>query len=71
MTVERRYAQCLRSHGIPNWPVPTISAKGGRPVFDLSGAGIHPQSANSSQFLSKEGECRSLVGGSVPILPDT
>jgi hypothetical protein len=40
-------------------------------VFDLSSAGIEPQSANSSQFLRAEDECRSLVGGSVPIPPNT
>ena len=70
MTVERQYAQCLRSHGIPNWPDPTVGAKG-RPVFDLSGAGIDPQSANLSQFRSKQDECQRLIGGSVPSLPDT
>jgi hypothetical protein len=70
LTVERRYAQCLRSHGLPNWPDPTVGAKG-RPVFDLSGAGIDPQSADSSQLRPKEEECRRLTGGSVPILPIT
>ena len=75
LTVERKYGQCLRSHGIPNWPDPTISPKGGRPVFDLSGAGLDPQapaySRDSSQFGSKDRLCRGLVGGAVPILPYT
>jgi hypothetical protein len=75
LTVERKYAQCLRSHGIPNWPDPTISAKGGRPVFDLSGAGLDARSTafsrDSSQFGSKDRQCRRLVGGTVPILPYT
>jgi hypothetical protein len=75
LTVERRYAQCLRSHGIPNWPDPTISPKGGRPVFDLSGAGLDSTSTaysrDSSQFGSMDRACRNLVGGSVPILPYT
>ena len=70
LIVERRYAQCMRSHGVPDWPDPTVGAKG-RPVFDLSSAGIDPESADSSQFRSMEGECRSFVGGSVPILPFT
>jgi hypothetical protein len=69
MTVERSYARCMRSHGVPTWPDPTVGAKG-RPVFDLSGAGIDPQSTDSSQFQSKEAACRSLVG-SVPNLPVT
>jgi len=70
LTVERRYAQCMRSHGVPHWPDPTVGAKG-RPVFDLSSAGIDPQSVDSSRFRSAAGKCRSLVGGSVPMLPST
>lgn len=70
LTVERSYAQCMRSHGVPTWPDPTVGAKG-RPVFDLSRAGIDPQSTDSSQFQAKEAECRSLVGGTVPNLPVT
>jgi hypothetical protein len=75
LTVERKYAQCLRSHGIPSWPDPAVSPKGGRPVFDLSGAGLDPRSTaysrDSSQFGSNDRQCRALVGGTVPILPYT
>jgi hypothetical protein len=71
LTVERTYAQCLRSHGLPNWPDPTISPKGGRPVFDLTGAGIDTHVTDSSQFRSKDLGCRRLIGGSVPSLPTT
>jgi hypothetical protein len=71
LTIERQWAQCLRSHGVPNWPDPTISAKGGRPVFDLSGGGIDPRSADTPQVLAKEAACRHQVGGSVPNLPTT
>jgi hypothetical protein len=71
LTVGRQYAQCLRSHGVPNWPDPTISAKGGRPVFDLSDAGIDPRSADTSQFRAKEDDCRRQVGVTVPNLPYT
>jgi hypothetical protein len=70
LTVQRKFARCIRSHGLPNFPDPTIDSQL-RPVFDLSGAGIDPQSADSSQFRSNECECRRLVGGSVPILPFT
>jgi len=69
LTLERGYARCLRSHGAPNWPDPSISAKGGRPVFDLSAAGIDPQSTESSWFRSTDRECGRLGGGSVPTLP--
>jgi hypothetical protein len=71
MTLERKYAECMRSHGVPNWPDPSISPKGGRPVFDLGGAGIDTQSTESPQFVSKDRECRRLIGGSVPSLPYT
>jgi hypothetical protein len=75
LTVERKYAQCLRSDGIPNWPDPTISAKGGRPVFDLSAAGLDSTSTaysrDSSQFGSKDRRCRRMAGGTVPILSYT
>ncbi len=69
LTVERQYAQCIRSQGVPNWPDPTISAKGGRPVFDLSDAGIDPRTADTSQFRAKDDECRHQAGGTVPVLP--
>ncbi len=71
MTLERKYAECMRSHGVPNWPDPSISPKGGRPVFDLSGTGISTQSTDSPQFVSKDRECRRMIGGSVPSLPYT
>jgi len=69
MNIEREYARCMRSHGVPNWPDPTINK--GRPAFDLSSAGIDPQSTSSSQFQSEDRECRRLMGGSVPALPST
>ena len=71
MILERKYAECMRSHGVPNWPDPSISAKGGRPVFDLGTAGIDTQFTDSPQFRSKDRECRRLTGGSVPSLPFT
>ena len=32
---ERRFARCMRSHGVPNWPDPSIDSQG-RPVFAIS-----------------------------------
>jgi hypothetical protein len=65
---ERPFAACMRSHGQPNFPDPTISAKGGRPVFDLSDAGIDQQSSQAPQFLATEDDCRHQ-SGDVPLLP--
>jgi hypothetical protein len=39
LTADRKFAQCMRSHGVPNWPDPTLDANGA-PVFKVSAAGI-------------------------------
>ncbi len=30
-----KFARCMRSHGVPNWPDPTIDSQG-RPVFNIT-----------------------------------
>jgi hypothetical protein len=66
LTLMRRYAQCLRSHGVPNWPDPTLDSEG-RPFFDVSGAGISDQYTHSALFAAKDSECERLVGGSAGV----
>ncbi len=39
LTADRKFAQCMRSHGVPNWPDPVIGPNGG-PTFKVSAAGI-------------------------------
>jgi hypothetical protein len=39
LTADRKFAQCMRSHGVPNWPDPTLDPNGA-PVFKVSAAGI-------------------------------
>jgi hypothetical protein len=39
LTADRRFAQCMRAHGVPSWPDPVIGPNGG-PVFKVSAAGI-------------------------------
>jgi hypothetical protein len=49
-----KYAQCMRTHGVPNMPDPTSAGRGvglGLP------AGVDP---NSPQYQSAEAACRSL-----------
>jgi hypothetical protein len=46
----------MRSHGVPNWPDPTIGSQGG-PYFDLSGHGFSRQQAHSQQLERKSNEC--------------
>ncbi len=58
----RTLAQCLRSHGEPNWPDPVISNQGrnqGLPHFNYQQAGIDHHSA---QVLAKVHECIGLTG---------
>ena len=66
LTAERKFAQCMRSHGLPHWPDPTIDSEG-RPVFvisiskDLGGVDPH-----SPQISTKEDECARLTGSPEP-----
>jgi hypothetical protein len=68
LTVQRKYAQCMRSHAFPNWPDPTLDSQG-RPYFDVSRAGISEADTRSAQWTSADRECERLVGvdGDVPV----
>lgn len=57
----RTLAQCLRSHGEPNWPDPVISSEGGHqagPHFPYEQAGIDH---HSPQVLAKVQVCIDLT----------
>lgn len=69
MDLGRTYASCMRHHGVPRWPDPSVSAKGGRPVFELSDAGIDPGLVDSPPITTADRRCRALMGGDVPRLP--
>jgi hypothetical protein len=62
LSAERKYARCMRSHGVSNWPDPTINSQG-MPVFDVTKAGIDRQFVHSSLFISPNRECQRLTGG--------
>ena len=53
---ELKFAQCMRSHGVPNYPDPNPSDPG---VVRLIGV-----DQNSPQFLSAQKVCQALVPGS-------
>jgi hypothetical protein len=61
-----RFSQCMRSHGVPNWPDPTVDSQG-RPYFPLSAQGFTRQQAHSSQIAHTMDGCRhrmpSALGG--------
>lgn len=50
-----RFAQCMRSHGVPNFPDPTNDSRG-RPVFTLPRI-----DEGSPQLIAKAQECQSLL----------
>jgi hypothetical protein len=66
LTGMRQFSQCMRSHGVPNWPDPTIDSEG-RPFFNVSAAGLSYQYTHSSLLDSKDLECERLVGGSAGV----
>jgi hypothetical protein len=51
-----KIAQCMRTHGLPNYPDPKVS--NGSIIFGLSAAGIN---VNSPQFKAAERACKSLI----------
>jgi len=57
----RKFAQCMRSHGVPNWPDPTTDTLG-RPSFPVTRAGISIDATRSPQMLSKIGDCQREPG---------
>ncbi len=52
-----KFSQCMRTHGVPNFPDPTFSAGGVRMALKAGGAnGIDP---NSPQFRAAQKTCQS------------
>ncbi len=57
----RRFARCMRSHGVSHWPDPTVDSSG-RPSFQVTEAGISIDATRSPQMLSKIGDCQRQPG---------
>ena len=55
MTGMLKFARCMRSHGVPNWPDPSTD-RNGQPVFNISG--INPDSPRVSNTA---GECTHML----------
>jgi hypothetical protein len=55
-----KFAQCMRSHGLPDFPDPTTDSKSGRVEFVLSVSrdGFDP---HSPQILAKAHECQYVL----------
>jgi hypothetical protein len=61
-----KYSQCMRSHGVPNFPDPNSKGQISQ-SFKKGSGGVNPQ---SPQYQSAQRDCRSLMpgapGGSAP-----
>ena len=61
LTEGLRFSQCMRNHGVPNWPDPTIDSTG-RPSFQTTAAGISISATRSPQMLSTIGHSQDQPG---------
>jgi hypothetical protein len=61
MTSMLRFARCMRSHGVANFPDPSTDPQG-QPFFDVSAHGISDRASHSPQFEAKLDECQRQVG---------
>ncbi|HEY6789997.1 MAG TPA: hypothetical protein VI365_22075, partial [Trebonia sp.] len=62
--IDLKFAQCMRSHGVPNWPDPTIGLQGS-PEFNLSKVGITHAQTHSAPMANTIAECQSLEGATL------
>jgi hypothetical protein len=63
----RRFSRCMRAHGVPNWPDPTVDAEN-RPGFNL--AAIPGTNWNAAYIQNKIYGCEHVMpaGGGVPAI---
>jgi len=64
LTADREFAQCMRSHGWPNFPDSTPQSDG--PVFNITAAGISDAMSHTHRFEATLDVCERLVGGNAP-----
>jgi len=64
LTADRKFAQCMRSHGWPNFPDPTPQSDG--PVFNITAAGISDAESHTHRFEATSDVCERLAGGNAP-----
>jgi hypothetical protein len=62
LTQLRKFARCMRSHGVPNWPDPLADSQG-HAYFDTSAQGI---GRHSPQIDAKTQECAHVMNPDVP-----
>jgi hypothetical protein len=62
----RSFSQCMRSHGVPNWPDPSTSSAG-QPGFNL--VGIRGLNSDSPQATTAIHECQHLLPSALGGIP--
>jgi hypothetical protein len=62
----RKFSQCVRAHGVPNWPDPTVDSQG-HPGFNL--VGIANLNSDSPQVTAVMNECQHLIPSQVGGIP--
>jgi hypothetical protein len=62
LTIGRAFATCMRSHGFAKFPDPTLDSQG-RPVFDLSAAGITHDEWHTGPMRDQGDKCYDEAGG--------
>jgi hypothetical protein len=64
LTDDVKFAQCMRSHGLPNFPDPTNSDGDVEFVISVSRDGFNP---HSPQILAKAHECQHVLPAGSPL----
>jgi hypothetical protein len=62
----REFSQCVRAHGVPNWPDPTVDSSG-HPGFNL--VGIQGLNSDSPQVQAVLNQCQHLIPPQVGGIP--
>jgi hypothetical protein len=61
LTAGRTFAECMRAHGVPNWPDPILDSEG-RPYFPVSAHGLTRAQTHSARMTATASECERLSG---------
>jgi hypothetical protein len=64
LTADRKFAECMRSHGWPDFPDPSPQSDG--PVFNITAAGISDATSHTHRFEATLDVCERVVGGNAP-----
>ena len=65
----RTFSQCMRSHGVPNWPDPSVSSTG-QPDFPVSNVpGLEQNYRLPSSVMAQAQACQHLMPSQVQALP--